>query len=83
MSDYDDKKGDSMKYEIVETHISEINHGDIIVESGELVTISRNYIKSEPFIGRTIRGNSYDCGRKPVLKAVIKRAMPNGEFVNA
>ena len=72
-----------MKYEIVETHTSDIQHGDIIVENGKLVTLSRNYIKSEPFIGRAIRGNPYDCGRKPVLKAVIKRAMANGEFVNA
>lgn len=72
-----------MKYEIVETHITDIQHGDIIVENGTLVTLSRNYIKSDPFLGRTIRGNSYNGGRKPVLKYVIKRAMPNGEFVIA
>lgn len=72
-----------MKYEIVETHISDIHHGDVIVDNGELVTLSRDYIKSDPFLGRTIRGNSYNGGRNPVLKAVIKRAMPNGEFVNA
>lgn len=72
-----------MKYEIVETHISDINHGDIIIENGELVTLSRNYIKNDPLIGRTIRGSSYNGGRKPVLKAVIKRAMPDGSWVNA
>ena len=72
-----------MKYEIVETHIADIRYGDTIIESGGLVTLSRNYIKSDPLLGRTIRGNSYNGGRKPVLKAVIKRAMPNGEVVNA
>lgn len=72
-----------MKYEIVETHITDIQHGDIIVENGQLITLSRNYIKNDPFLGRTIRGDSYNGGRKPVLKAVIKRVMPDGSFVNA
>ena len=72
-----------MKYEIVETHIADIQHGDIIVENGALVTVSRNHIKSDQLLGRTIRGNSYNGGRKPVLKAVIKRAIPDGLFVNA
>lgn len=72
-----------MNYEIVETHVSEIQHGDIIVENGQLVTLDKKYIKNDPLIGRTIRGNSYNGGRKPVLKALIKRAMPDGSFVNA
>ena len=72
-----------MKYEIVETHITDIQHGDIIIENGALVTLSRNYIKNDQLLGRTIRGNSYNGGRKPVLKAVIKRAIPDGLFVNA
>lgn len=72
-----------MNYEIVETHVSEIQHGDIIVENGQLVTLDKKYIKNDPLIWRTIRGDSYNGGRKPVLKAVIKRAMPDGSFVNA
>lgn len=72
-----------MKYEIVETHITDIQHGDTIVENGQFVTLCRNYIKNDPFLGRAIRGDSYNGGRKPVLKAVIKRAMPDGQFVNA
>lgn len=72
-----------MEYEIVETRITDIQHGDTIVEKGQLVTLSRNYIKNDPLLGRTIRGNSYNGGRKPVLKAVIKRAMPDGSWVNA
>lgn len=72
-----------MKYEIVETHITDIQHGDLIIENGALVTVSRNHIKSDPLLGRTIRGNSYNGGRKPALKAIIKRAMPDGSFVNA
>lgn len=61
-----------MIYDIVETHVSDIKHGDTIIENGELVTVSRNYIKRDPLLGTTIRGNSYNGGRKPVLKAVIK-----------
>ena len=77
------KEGDSMKYEIVETHITDMQHGDTIVENGQLVTLCRNYIKNDPFLGRIIRGSSYNGGRNTVLKAVIKRAMPDGWFVSA
>jgi len=72
-----------MIYEIVETHITDIKHGDCIIENGVMVTVSNGHIKCDPFFGTTLRGDSYNGGRKPVLKAVIKRAMPNGTFVNA
>ena len=72
-----------MVYEVVETHVTEIKHGDVIVENGELVTVGREYIKNEPLLGVCIRGNSYNGGRIPVMKAVIKRAMPSGQWVNA
>ena len=77
-------KGDLlMIYEIVETHITDIKHGDCIIENGVMVSVSVTHIKRDPFFGTTLRGDSYNGGRKPVLKAVIKRAMPNGTFVNA
>ena len=72
-----------MIYEIVETHITDIRHGDCIIENGAMVSVSNSHIKSDPFFGATLRGDSYNGGRKPVLRAVIKRAMPNGAFVNA
>ena len=72
-----------MIYEIVETHITDIKHGDCIIENGALVTVSNSHIKRDPFFGTTLRGDSYSGGRKPVLKAVIKRATPNGAFVSA
>ena len=72
-----------MIYEIIETHITDIKHGDCIIENGVMVTVSGSHIKRVPFFGRTLRGDSYNGGRKPVLKAEIKRAMPNGPFVNA
>ena len=72
-----------MRYEIIKTNIADIEHGDTIIENGMLVTLSKEYIKNDPLLGRTIRGDSYNGGHKPVLKAVIKRAMPNGTFVNA
>lgn len=72
-----------MIYEIVETHITDIKHGDCIMENEVMVTLSNSHIKRDPFFGTTLRGDSYNGGRKPVLKAVIKRAMPSGAFVNA
>ena len=72
-----------MIYEIVETNIADIKHGDCIIENGAMVTVSNGHIKRDPLFGTTLRGDSYNGGRKPVLKAVIKRAMPNGAFVNA
>lgn len=72
-----------MIYEIVETHITDIKHGDCIIENGAMVSVSNSHIKSDPFFGTTLRGDSYNGGRKPVLRTVIKRAMPNGAFVNA
>ena len=72
-----------MIYEIVETHITDIKHGDCIIENDVMVTVSNSHIKRDPFFGTTLRGDSYNGGRKPVFKAVIKRAMPNGTFVNA
>jgi hypothetical protein len=72
-----------MIYEIVETHITDIKHGDCIIENGAMVTVSNSHIKRDPFFCATLRGDSYNSGRKQVLKAVIKRAMPNGTFVNA
>ena len=71
-----------MIFDIVETHVSDIKHGDTILEKGEMVTVSRNYIKRDPLLGTTIRGNSYHGGSKPVLKAVIKRNV-NGVMVDA
>lgn len=71
-----------MTYDIVETHVSDIKHGDTIIENGELVTVGRNCIKHDPLLGTTIRGNSYHGGRKPVLKAVIKRNV-GGTMVDA
>ena len=72
-----------MIYEIVETHIADIKHGDCIIENGAMVTVSNSHIKRDPFFGTTLRGDFYNGGRKPVIRAVIKRAMPNGTFVNA
>ena len=72
-----------MRYEIIKTNITNIKPGDCIMENDVMVTVSNSHIKRDPFFGTTLRGDSYNGGRKPVLMAVIKRAMPNGTFVNA
>ena len=72
-----------MRNEIIKTYIANIKTGDCIMENGVMVTVSNGHIKRDTFLGTTLRGDSYNGGHKPVLKAVIKRAMPNGTFVNA
>ena len=72
-----------MNYEIVKTHIFDIQPGDTILFHGNLKTVGKANIKRDPFIGRTIFGDSYMGGRNLVDKAVIKRAMPSGLLVNA
>jgi hypothetical protein len=60
-----------MIYDIVETHITDIKHGDCIIENGVMVTVSNSHIKRDPFFGTTLRGDSYNGGRKAVSKAVL------------
>ena len=71
-----------MFFEAVLVHVTDIKHGDTIIENGNLVTVSRNHIKRDHMLGTTIRGNSYHGGRKPVQKAIIKRNV-NGVMVDA
>lgn len=51
-------------------HISQISAGDLIEHDGKLTTVSGNNIKTDSFIGRTLFGDSYNLGYKPVIKVV-------------
>ena len=62
-----------MEYKKV--HISTIRQGDTILHNGELITVSRDYIKRDPFMGLTLYGDSYNLGYKPVIKVIIKKVM--------
>ena len=58
-----------MRYEIIKTYIADIKPGDCIMENGVMVTVSSNHIKRDPFLGTTLRGDSYNGGHKPEQKA--------------
>jgi hypothetical protein len=49
-------------------HISQINSGDTILHNGEEKTVSTNNIKNCSFIGKSLFGDSYNCGHKLVTK---------------
>ena len=51
---------------IKHVHISEIKQGDTILHNGEMKTVSGNNIGGNPFIGKTLFGDSYNIGHKPV-----------------
>lgn len=55
-----------MEYTIKPTHISEVKTGDTILHNGEVKTVSGNNIKCNPFIGKTLFGDSYNLGYKQV-----------------
>lgn len=72
-----------MKYEIVNTHITDIKAGDTVEINGKMMAVSKNNIKRDPFMGTTLFGDSYMGGKQLVKKVVIYRAMPGGKFVVA
>lgn len=61
-------------------HISAIRPGDTIMHNGEVKTVCRNDIK-RGFMGKTVLGDSYQLGYKPVTLVVIWRATVRGFVV--
>lgn len=49
-------------------HISDVKHGDTVAHQGKIMTVSRNDISYSDFMGRSLFGDSYRLGRKPVIK---------------
>lgn len=61
-----------MIYDIVETHINNIRTGDtVLCPDGNIRTVCSNNIKESKGLGRTLFGDSYHCGNKPVQKLSI------------
>lgn len=54
----------------IEVHISEIRHGDTIIHNGDIITVGRKWIKYDSFMGITLFGDSYNLGRKKVIKII-------------
>jgi len=61
----------------IKTHIDLIMSGDIIEFNGKMTTVCANNIKSDSFIGRTIFGDSYNSGYKPVIKFLFIKPIDN------
>ena len=59
-----------MNAKLNSVHISQISVGDTIEHEGKLRTVSGNNIKRDSFMGRTLFGDSYNLGNKPVNKVV-------------
>ena len=47
-----------------------IKSGDTIVHNGNVVTVNAKDIHRDLFMGRTLFGDSYHLGQKPVVKVV-------------
>lgn len=65
-----------MDYTINPQHISTIKAGDTVVHNNVLRTVCKNDIRRSEFFGTSLFGDSYNMGRRDVLVAIIKRALP-------
>ena len=48
----------------MKVHIKEVKVGDIVFHDGEWRTVGKKDIKEDPFMGRTLFGDSYQLGYK-------------------
>lgn len=61
-------------YIVTDKHINEIKIGDSVLHNGTIKTVGRQNIKQCSFMGRTLWGDSYHIGYKPVktIKFITK-----------
>lgn len=48
----------------MKVHIKDVKVGDIVFHDGKWRTVGKGDIKEDPFMGRTIFGDSYQLGYK-------------------
>jgi hypothetical protein len=53
---------------ITEVHISNVKVGDTVIHNDVEMTVCRNNIKRDEFMGTTLFGDSYRLGTIPVKK---------------
>ncbi len=53
------------------THISNITGGDTIIHDKQMRTVSKTNIKNDPFMGRSLFGDSYHSGNTLVNKVTF------------
>jgi|14BtaG_2_1085337.scaffolds.fasta_scaffold21476_3 hypothetical protein len=56
-----------MQCTINKKHISKVCSGDTIFHQGEIKTLGDRWISHCPFMGKSIWGDSYHSGYKPVI----------------
>ena len=54
----------------LEVDIFTIKSGDTVVHNGNVMTVTAKNIHRDSFMGRTLFGDSYHLGQKPVVKVV-------------
>lgn len=59
------------KVDVNEVHISLVRAADTVFHQGMAKTVCPADLKSDAFMGRTLFGDSYVLGRKPVLRIVM------------
>jgi hypothetical protein len=55
----------------IPVHINKIQIGDTVLHNDKTMTVCNSDLKSDLFIGRTLFGDSYCMGYKPVMKVVF------------
>lgn len=58
-------------YETNLTHISNITIGDTIIHEGHMRTVCKSNIKKDPFMSKTLFGDSYNLGGNLVNKVTF------------
>lgn len=61
--------------DIEKVHISLLRASDTVFHEGKVRTVCKGNLKNDSFMGPTLFGDSYNLGRKPVLRLVMQRAL--------
>ena len=61
--------------EIEPVHVSLIRASDTVFHEGKVRTVCKGNLKNDSFMGPTLFGDSYNIGRKPVYRLIMRRAM--------
>ena len=62
-----------MSYTIRNVSIDSIVPGDVIIHEGVMKTISKSSIGKDSLLGKTLFGDSYNSGYKPVKLVVFNK----------
>jgi hypothetical protein len=54
----------------VSCHISDLRIGDTVKHGGNVITVGRENLKRDNFMGLTLCGDSYRLGAMPVIRLV-------------